>query len=420
MVVPIAMSESGGGALRTGTAPDSSGRRPLLGAKSFVRSNPMSDLFDVKKFDHIEFWCGDAKNTSSRFGVALGITLVAKSDQGTGNQEFASYVMQGNDVKLVFSAPYGIEHEAHGFFKRHGIAVRAVGLRVDDAAKAFEACVKNGGVAVTEPKIFGENGDLTVSEVHFYGDVVLRFVSGTFQGPYMPGYETVQVDGGLNYGIDRIDHVVGNVPDLITARDYLMKCTGFHEFAEFVAEDVGTVDSGLNSVVLTSNNEMVILPVNEPTFNTARKSQIQTYLEQNQGAGVQHIALKTSDIFLTLREMKAAGAFGGFDFMPSPGNRYYEELPSKIGPYLSDKEFGMCRELGILVDRDDQGILLQIFTKPVGDRPTFFFEIIQRICTATDGEVVHRDIAGCGGFGKGNFKELFKSIERHESNLGIN
>ncbi len=424
-------------ALTTGgssTPAASTHRRQLTGAKGFVRSNPMSDLFEVDRFHHIEFWCGDAKTTSSRFGLALGLNLVAKSDQATGNHDYASYVMQSNDVSMAFTAPYGNDHEGHRFFKKHGIAVRAVGIRVTDAAKAFEACVQAGGIAVSSPRVLGaadahegevhalesELKTMTVAEVQLYGDVVLRFVSGEFDGPYLPGYKRVDVERNVGYGLRRMDHIVGNVPDLISVRDYLIDCTGFHEFAEFVAEDVGTVDSGLNSVVLTSNNEMVILPVNEPTFDTPRKSQIQTYLEQNEGAGVQHVALKTDDIFSTLRKMQDATAFGGFEFMPAPGTRYYKELRERIGPYLTDEEFRSCEELGLLVDRDDQGVLIQIFTKPVGDRSTFFFEIIQRICTDSAGELVGRDVAGCGGFGKGNFKELFKSIERHESDLGIN
>jgi len=417
----------------TGT-PVTTHRRQLAGSKSFVRSNPMSDLFRVDRFHHIEFWCGDAKTTSARFGLALGLNLVAKSDQGTGNHDYASYVMKSDDVSMAFTAPYGNEHEGHRFFKEHGIAVRAVGIQVSDASEAFEACVQSGGIAVSIPRVLsvtdGNDGEvrdvkselktMTVAEVQLYGDVVLRFVSGEFDGPYMPGYKAVEVERNVGYGLRRIDHIVGNVPDLISVRDYLMDCTGFHEFAEFVAEDVGTVDSGLNSVVLTSNNEMVILPVNEPTFDTPRKSQIQTYLEQNGGAGVQHVALKTDDIFSTMRKMRDATAFGGFEFMPAPGVGYYNKLPERIGPYLTDEQFCACEELGLLVDRDDQGILIQIFTKPIGDRSTFFFEIIQRICTDDTGELVGRDVAGCGGFGKGNFKELFKSIERHESDLGLN
>lgn len=429
------------------------GRRALTGMKGFVRSNPKSDIFDVKCFDHVEFWCGDALNTSKRFGLGLGMSLVAKSDQSTENYHFASYVMKSKNIVMAFTAPYSAtlsmdmnsrppvpydQEEAREFFNTHGLAVRAVGIRVGDASKAFRACVEKGGVPVQEPMTMtSEDGSsCVVAEVKLYGDVVLRYVSGTHDGPYLPGYETVIVDssdgggGGrttidceedvISYGLERFDHAVGNVPDLIATRDYIMACTGFHEFAEFVAEDVGTVDSGLNSVVLASNNEMVLLPVNEPTFNTPRKSQIQTYLEQNGGPGLQHLALKTNDIFTTMKRMRAVTAYGGLEFMPKPSKEYYEALPDKIGPYLSPKQYKLCEELGLLVDRDDQGVLLQIFTKPVGDRSTFFFEIIQRICTDTSGGVVDHDVAACGGFGKGNFSELFKSIEVYETELGIN
>jgi len=311
---------------------------------------------------------------------------------------------------------------ARDFFNIHGIGVRAVGIRVGDARQAFTTCVKHGGVGVLEPvDMTAEDGSsMTIAEVQLYGDVVLRYVSGTYGGPFLPGYVDLSGQEAVEYGLERFDHVVGNVPDLISARDYIMRCTGFHEFAEFVAEDVGTVDSGLNSVVLASNNEMVLLPVNEPTFDTPRKSQIQTYLEQNGGPGVQHLALKTDDIFHAMTRMKMMTAYGGFEFMPKPSKEYYDNLPEKIGPYLSTKQYKMCEELGLLVDRDDQGVLLQIFTKPVGDRSTFFFEIIQRICTDTDGDILDQDVAACGGFGKGNFTELFKSIEVYETELGIN
>lgn len=227
-----------------------------------------------------------------------------------------------------------------------------------------------------------------------------------------------------------------------------------HEFAEFTAEDVGTVDSGLNSMVLANNDEYVLLPVNEPTFGTRRKSQIQTYLEYNDGPGVQHLALKTQDIFRTMRLMREQSTCGGLEFMPRSSEAYYRygnlspdpmprppamqhqaichllyrELPEKIGDSLTAEQLKEAEELGILVDKDDQGVLLQIFTKPIGDRPTLFFEIIQRVgCekkhqVQTDqGEMkeVVTQAGGCGGFGKGNFKELFKSIERYEDELCV-
>lgn len=209
------------------------------------------------------------------------------------------------------------------------------------------------------------------------------------------------------------------MPKLIEAVEYVMGFTGFHEFSEFTAEDVGTVDSGLNSMVLSSNNEMVLIPVNEPTFGTKRKSQIQTYLEQNVGAGLQHMALKTDDIFHTLGEMRKRSYLGGFEFMPRPDKGYYERLPARIGDSLSPKQYAQIEELGLLVDKDDQGVLLQIFTKPLGDRPTVFFEIIERVGCMEDVAGRLEQAAGCGGFGKGNFAELFKSIEEYEKTLNV-
>ena len=236
---------------------------------------------------------------------------------------------------------------------------------------------------------------------------------------------------------------MGNVPDLLEALEYVRGLTGYHLFAEFAAEDVGTLDSGLNSVVLASDNEAVLLPLNEPTEGR-RKSQIQTYLEQNDGPGLQHIAIKSYDIFETIRHMRHAEKdLGGFELMARPSDRYYRELPSRLGDRLSADQYERLEELGILADADDEGVLLQIFTKPLGDRPTLFLEIIQRIgCVladtdeddddAPDGERrdggggrrvrTKRNVTerpGCGGFGQGNFRELFKSIEDFEKTLKV-
>ena len=372
------------------------------------------------------------------------MTLVAKSDQSTGNHHFASYVMRSGDITFTFTAPYSTATDkstsapplpwydqdlAYAFLKRHGLAVRSLCLRVDDADDAYHTSVKNGAVGIQPPTTLVDastSTSLTVSEVVLYGDVVLRYVSGDYCGDaYMPGYEAVVDAPQVSYGLKRLDHAVGNVPHLIDAVDYICGFSGFHEFAEFVADDVGTVDSGLNSMVLANNSEMILLPVNEPTSGTARKSQIQTYLEQNEGAGLQHLALKTDDIVATLREMRARSECGGFEFMPKPDAAYYKELPNRIGAVLPLEKYKECDELGILVDIDDQGVLLQIFTKPLGDRPTVFIEIIERLCLSAggateDGSAVVEDIGGCGGFGKGNFTALFKSIEVYETDLGIN
>ncbi|KAK8507766.1 hypothetical protein V6N13_140510 [Hibiscus sabdariffa] len=420
----------------------------LVGFSKFVRSNPRSDRFAVKRFHHIDFWCTDATNTARRFSWGLGMQFVAKSDLSTGNMTHASYLLRSGQLNFLFTAPYSpsialsqnlspqstasipsFDHAlCCSFSASHGLGVRAIALEVDDAETAFATSVSHGALPSCPPISLGSNNEATLSEVKLYGDVVLRYISynkNTDFHPdnFLPGFEKIedQLSYPLDYGIRRLDHAVGNVPELGPAVSYVKSFTGFHEFAEFTAEDVGTSESGLNSVVLANNDEMVLLPMNEPVFGTKRKSQIQTYLEHNEGAGVQHLALVSEDIFKTLREMRQRSLVGGFEFMPSPPPTYYKNLKQRAGDILSDEQILECEELGILVDRDDQGTLLQIFTKPVGDRPTIFIEIIQRVgCMVKDEEGKQYQKGGCGGFGKGNFSELFKSIEEYEKSLEFN
>lgn len=420
-------------------ATDSSVPAGLVGFANFKRHNPMSDKFASSRFHHIEFYCADATTTYNRFSWGLGMTLVAKSDQSTGNHTFASYVVKSNQVRFVFTAPYskdapkpegakpaveGYDPEfASYFIAKHGLAVRAVGVTVEDAADAYEKTTAAGAKGVLPPsEVVGKDGSkIRIAEVEMYQDVVIRFVEKWEGGDYLPSYEAVDVPP-VNYGLTRIDHVVSNVPKLLEQVQYMCRTLGWHEFAEFTSDDVGTVDSGLNSMVIANNNEMILMPVNEPTFGTPRKSQIQTFLEQNTGPGVQHMAIMTNDIFHTLTEMRNRTHCGGFDFMPRPKEGYYERLVKRIGEdALTEEQLRKCEELGILVDRDDQGTLLQIFTKPLGDRPTIFIEIIQRLgCEFKDPETGELDQkGGCGGFGKGNFSELFKSIEEYEKTLDV-
>jgi 4-hydroxyphenylpyruvate dioxygenase len=276
----------------------------------FQRVNPETDRFVMKKFHHIEFYCGDAINTASRFSWGLGMPMVAKSDQSTGNTEHASYVLHSEDLTFVFTAPYAVPaaaaaaaqstspfpgfdaSRAHAFFSKHGLAGRAIGIEVEDAAAAYDACIAHGGQGVTAP--IESAAGYTVSEVAAYGDVVLRFVSpaADWAEPFLPGFQSIeqqqhQPEQSANQqastcGLHRIDHAVGNVWDLSEAVSRIGTMTGMHNFAEFAAEDVGTLDSGLNSIVLASNNEMVLLPLNEPTYGTPRKSQIQVRSEQLQ------------------------------------------------------------------------------------------------------------------------------------------
>ncbi|KAK4795756.1 hypothetical protein SAY86_028082 [Trapa natans] len=415
----------------------------LVGFKNFVRVNPRSDRFRVIRFHHVEFWCTDATNAARRFSWGLGMPLVAKSDLSTGNPVHASYLCRSGDLCFLFTAPYSpcisasepasaasiptfSHHACRDFAAIHGLGVRAIAVEVEDAEVAFAASISHGAKPMSPPVFL--DGRAVVAEVHLYGDVVLRYVSykTTNLDPslpdlwFLPGFEPMDVSSAYpaDYGIRRLDHAVGNVHELGPAVSYVKQFTGFHEFAEFTSEDVGTSESGLNSVVLANNEETVLLPMNEPVFGTKRKSQIQTYLEHNEGPGVQHLALMSDDIFRTLREMRRRSSVGGFEFMPSPPPTYYRNLKDRAGDVLSHEQIKECEELGILVDRDDQGTLLQIFTKPIGDRPTIFIEIIQRVgCMMKDDQGEEYQKGGCGGFGKGNFSELFKSIEEYEKTL---
>ena len=301
------------------------------------------------------------------------------SNLTTGNKHYSSTVLQSNQISFVFTAPYDNEESqregstfphpqydqgmAHAFIKKHGLAVRAIGIQVGDAREAFEKSVENGAVGVCPPTELVDTASgntMVVSEIKSVDDVVLRFVSGDFEGPFLPNMTPVNTPD-INYGLTRMDHIVTNVPVLFDAVDYLIGAAGLHEFAEFTADDVGTVDSGLNSMVLANNSETVLMPFNEPTHGTKRQSQIQTYLDHNNGSGVQHIALKTDDIFRTMRELRQRSLCGGFEFMPAPNQFYYDNVPARIGEdTLTADQLKELQELGLLADRDDQGVLLQV------------------------------------------------------------
>ena len=438
----------------------------LVGAANFKRSNPLSDRFESGGFHHVEFVCGDAGACGYRFEAGLGMHLAEVSDTSTGNYERCSRAYKGGEVNFVFTAPYGtgIGKEDEGgeraklaqFVTKHGTAVRAVCVEVADAHEAFDRFVegtennpvvestKEGVVvtpldgmsaAVRPPTVLkDERGEVVVAEVRLYGDVLLRFISRKGDGDCkawtcLPGYAVVPPPASPRKPlVERLDHIVGNVFDLLAHANYIIRGTGFHEFAEFTAEDVGTVDSGLNSVVLANNAEAVLLPINEPTYGTKRKSQILTYLEQNEGCGVQHIALKTPDIVAAVTAMRESGSF---EFLAAPdAERYYhDDVPKRMAKYadadgslgLSPQLMAACEKLGILIDRDDRGILLQIFTRPVSDRATLFLEVIQRVgCMSFDEQrQAETQTPGCGGFGKGNFKALFASVEKHEEAMGV-
>lgn len=405
----------------------------MVGADKFVRHNPMSDKFPVTDFDHMEIYCSDANAAAARFSISFGMQILSRSDIDNGNQRYTGVVVGCGAIRLSFVAPYWTEappskvhyadpfpdfnrQQVHDFVARHGLAGHCVAFNVEDAKVAFERAVASGAKAVTRPvTVADEHGSLTYSEIEYYRDVQIRFIQGrsvTYRGHFMPGYRDFPLRPETSYGLRRIDHIVSNVPVLTEVVDHLEHVLGFHEFGEFTAEDVGTVDSGLNSMVMANNEETILLPINEPTFGTRRKSQIQSFIEHHQGPGLQHVAVHTNDILATVAKMKNASALGGIDFMPNPGRKYYEEhVPRKMGKLIEKDLIDECAAHGILIDRDDEGTLLQIFTKPLPDRPTLFFEIIQRLgCPGPNG----KQKPACGGFGKGNFGALFKSIEDWE------
>lgn len=422
------------------------------------------DHLGTQSFHHIEFYSGDASTFAKRMELALGLPITCWSSLGTGNDVCTSYGLECGDVRFVVTAPlsrrarsassskgagssgsnvqmtapcplpgYDAEY-ARDFYSRHGLAVRAVGIVVENVTQAYLGAAENGAMGVLEPTIaksYCGGQDCEMAEIKLYGDVVLRMLnfreddgkqsSGPFLphlAPYPSARKTKQT-----YGLTRLDHTVGNVPNLLEAQKYIQSFSNYHPFAEFTPDDIGTVDSGLNSVVLASKNEEVLLPLNEPTEGK-RKSQIQTFLEQNEGPGLQHIAIKTDDIFETISKMRYAEEnLGGFELMVRPSDGYYKELPDRLGDKLTKDQYEKLEELGILADADEEGVLLQIFTKPLGDRPTLFIEIIQRIgCVLEEDEEKLEALKvkpGCGGFGQGNFRELFKAIEDHEKTLKV-
>jgi 4-hydroxyphenylpyruvate dioxygenase len=403
--------------------------------------NTKTDKFQMLKFDHLEVTTGDAVSTTKIFKRGLGMELVAQSLNETGNYTYASYVLKTHDVKIIVTAPYLSQSKrpedhppnpkydperARRFFNRHGLGVSACGVEVVDAAEAYNITTQNGAKGILEPTVLLDNngGKVVIAEIDLYSDLtsddplhasetVIRFIQySNFQGHFLPGYRPVEDPRPLDYGIIRIDHVVGNVFNMDNVVNQLKKWIGFHTFAKFSKEEIQTPWTSLNSEVLASNNERVLFPINESAPGK-KESQITEYLKAYNGPGVQHIAMKTNNVLAAVKVM-SENSDCGFEFMKTPLQYYHSpEIAKMMKENLTEEEADAVIELGILIDKDDEGILLQIFTKPLFDRATVFIEIIQRKCM---GETI--DIPGCGGFGKGNFKAPFEAIERLQEARG--
>ena len=359
------------------------------------------DFLPLNGTDHVEFYVGNARQAAYFYRTAFGMSLVAYAGPETGHRDRASYVVQQGKIRFVLTTPLKSTHPIAEHIHVHGDAVRSVALWVNDARKAWKETVARGAVSAAEPRVLtDEHGEVVVSSIRAYGDTVHTFVErDNYMGPFMPGYVAIESDPVARpTGLMYIDHMVGNVGwnEMDKWVDFYSKVMGFSLYQHFDDKDISTEYSALMSKVMANANGYVKFPINEPAEGK-RKSQIEEYLDFFPGPGVQHIALATNDILHTVTKLHEQGV----EFLRVP-HTYYTELQGRVGKI--DEPIEKLEELGILVDRDDEGYMLQIFTRPVEDRPTLFFEIIQR--------------HGSRSFGKGNFKALFEAIEREQQARG--
>jgi 4-hydroxyphenylpyruvate dioxygenase len=359
------------------------------------------DFLPLEGTDHIEFYVGNAKQAAHFYKSALGFQPVAYSGPETGVRERASYVVRQNKITFVLTTPIRTKHSIADHIHQHGDGVKAIALKVKDATSSWKETTKRGGKSYMEPKTLkDEHGKIVLSGIHTYGEVVHVFVErDDYTGPFMPGF--VKWDPTFRApetGLQHVDHCVGNVGwnQMNPWVKFYEEVMGFRNILTFDDKDISTEYSALMSKVMSNGNGFVKFPINEPAEGK-KKSQIEEYLEFYDGEGVQHIAMGTNNIIETVTALQQRG----LEFLRVPST-YYDTLLDRVGHI--DEELNALKQLGILVDRDDEGYLLQIFTKPVEDRPTLFFEIIQR--------------KGAKSFGKGNFKALFEAIEREQAARG--
>lgn len=361
-----------------------------------------TDFLPLNGTDHVHFYVGNAKQSAYYYRAAFGMSLVAYAGPETGVRARASYVLRQNKIRFVLSTALRPDTEIATHALRHGDGVKDVALWVDDAAKSFEETVRRGARPVREPWTTSDkHGTVKMASIAIYGETIHTFVErGNYHGPFLPGYEEVKGPDPVArpVGLEHIDHMVGNVGwgAMNEWVEFYRDVMGFSMYQSFDDKDISTEYSALMSKVMSNGNGRVKFPINEPAEGR-KKSQIEEYLDFYQGPGVQHVAMATHDIVATVTKLRAQGV----EFLRVPVS-YYEELQGRVGPI--DEPVDVLAELGILVDRDDEGYMLQIFTKPVEDRPTLFYEIIQR--------------KGSRSFGKGNFKALFEAIEREQALRG--
>ncbi len=361
-----------------------------------------ADFLPINGTDHIEFYVGNAKQAAHFYKTAFGFQSEAYAGPETGVRDRCSYVLRQNKIRIVLTTALRSEHPISEHVKKHGDGVKILALWVDDAYKAFEETVKRGARAYQEPQVLtDEHGAVHTAGIYTYGETVHLFVERKdYRGSFMPGYKHWESDyNPIETGLLYVDHCVGNVgwDRMNHMVEWYQNVMGFVNILSFDDKQINTEYSALMSKVMSNGNGFVKFPINEPAEGK-KKSQIEEYLEFYEGEGVQHAALATHDIVATVRALKSRGV----EFLSPPPDSYYDMLPDRVGAIK--EEIQILKALGIMVDRDEEGYLLQIFTKPIEDRPTLFYEIIQR--------------RGAQSFGAGNFKALFEAIEREQELRG--
>lgn len=359
------------------------------------------DFLPLNGTDYVEFYVGNAKQAALYYKTAFGFQSVAYAGPETGVKDRVSYLLVQNKLRFVLTTSLFPDTDISRHVAKHGDGVKVLALWVDDARSAYEETVKRGATPYMEPTVEkDEFGEVVRSGIHTYGDTVHVFVERkNYNGLFMPGFKEWKSDyNPADTGLLYVDHCVGNVGwnEMNTWVEFYERVMGFRNLISFDDSDISTEYSALMSKVMSNGNGRVKFPINEPAEGK-KKSQIEEYLDFYGGPGVQHVAIATNDIVKTVTELQQRGV----EFLKVP-DVYYETVLDRVGKI--DEAVAPLKELGILVDRDDEGYLLQIFTKPLQDRPTVFFEIIQR--------------KGAQSFGKGNFKALFESIEREQALRG--
>ena len=364
------------------------------------------DFLPLLGTDYVEFYVGNAKQAAHFYKTAFGFQSLAYKGLETGSRDEVSYVLVQDKIRLVLTTPLNSKSPINDHIVKHGDGVKVIALWVEDAKKAYEETTSRGAKSYLAPTIEkDEHGEIVKAGIYTYGETVHMFIERkNYKGAFLPGFQKWESDyNPTSVGLKYIDHMVGNVGwnQMNVWVKWYEDVMGFENFLSFDDKQIHTEYSALMSKVMSNGNGRIKFPINEPA-KAAKKSQIEEYLDFYEGSGVQHIAVATDDIISTVSQLKARGV----EFLPPPPQAYYDDIPNRLGAHrdMMKEDIGELQKLSIMIDADEEGYLLQIFTKPVEDRPTLFFEIIQRM--------------GARGFGAGNFKALFESIEREQANRG--